>query len=210
MKEKNIVLIETQEKNSGFAIEREHIYENEERKPVFKVTKNKTDNPRFKYSILSYIDGNWEYGFKKNKKIPYHLPEIIEGDKENKTIVICRGEKDADTISELSSNYVGTTAISSSAYKWEYDFNRYLTRKSKILILQDDTEEAEKYVLNIKKNLSYKTDDFAVLKIKKLKSVLGLDVKEITDISEIRIALADDEKLTELLDTADKQLREIA
>ena len=30
--------------------------------PVFKVTKNKTDNPRYRYSVLSNNDGEWEYG----------------------------------------------------------------------------------------------------------------------------------------------------
>ena len=178
--------------------------------PVFKVTKNKTDNPRYRYSVLSNNDGEWEYGIQNKKRIPYHLPQIIEGEKDDKTIVICGGEKDADTVSELCSDFISTTAISSSFYKWEYDFNRYLSRNSKILILQDDTEEAEKFVINTKKNLSYKVKNFAVLKIKKLKSVLDLDVSEITDISDLRLALSDDEKLVELLNTADKQLRATA
>ena len=124
--------------------------------------------------------------------------------------MICFGEKDADTISELSENFVGTTAISTSLYKWGYEFNTYFSNNSKVLILQDDTAEADKFVLNTKKNLSYKVKNLAVLKIEKLKKVLGLEIDGITDISELRIAIADDEKLLSLLNTADNQLRKLA
>lgn len=204
------ILIDTEEKNNYAEIERENVYEDEKRRPVLRVLKKKTENPNFKYVVQRNKNGEWENGIENVKRIPYHLPEIIEGNKADKTIVICFGEKDADTISELSENFVGTTAISTSSYKWGYDFNTYFSNNSKVLILQDDTAEADKFVLNTKKNLSYKVKHLAVLKIEKLKKVLGLEIDGITDISELRIAIADDEKLLSLLNTADNQLRKLA
>ena len=204
------ILIDTEEKNNYAEIERENVYEDEKRRPVLRVLKKKTENPNFKYVVQRNKNGEWENGIENVKRIPYHLPEIIEGNKADKTIVICFGEKDADTISELSENFVGTTAISTSSYKWGYDFNTYFSNNSKVLILQDDTAEADKFVLNTKKNLSYKVEHLAVLKIEKLKKVLGLEIDGITDISELRIAIADDEKLLSLLNTADNQLRKLA
>lgn len=210
MRDNEELLIETTDKNNYAEIEREHIYENEKGEPVLRVLKNKTDNQNYKFVSQRYENGSWEYGIKNVKRIPYHLPQILEGEQQDKTIVICCGEKDADTISELSENFVGTTGISNGAHKWEYGFSSYFSGKSNVLILQDDTEEANKFALITQKNMSYKVKNIAVLKVEKLKKVLGFEIEEITDISELRTALCDDKKLVDLLNKADSQLRKHA
>lgn len=179
---------------------REHIYKNEKGEPLFKVNRNDTEDTNNKFTTYHYEGGNWELGLGDKKRIPYNLPELLEAVEDNKTIFITQGEKDADTITELLGNRaVATTAITSSTKKWKYEFNDYLKSDSLIILLEDNTEKGKEFTENIRKKLRFKCKNLKKLSIEKMKVSLKILETDVTDVTEIREKLQNDEKLKKIL-----------
>lgn len=189
----NLVEIE----DNSIKYEREHIYTDEKGTPTHKVTKNSTDNMDHKYSIFNFKDNEWIPGINREKVFPYKLPKLIEGAKRGQIIFIVSGEKDADMIENLSDEFVVTTAMTSSKGKFKYDFSKYL-QKSPIIIFKDDSEYGEEFSEITKKNLNYGRK-VGICPISKIKKVLCIEDENITDLSEVREKLQDDERLIRLL-----------
>ena len=144
--------------------------------------------------------GKWELGLGDKKRIPYRLPELLEAVEKDKPVFITFGEKDTDTLMELlADRAVATTALTSSTKKWKSEFNDYLKSDSLIIVLQDDTEKGKEFTENIRKKLRFKCKNLKKLSIEKMKVSLKILETDVTDITEIREKLQDDEKLRKIL-----------
>ena len=144
--------------------------------------------------------GEWKLGLSDKKRIPYRLPELIKAVGDNKPIFITLGEKDADTIMELLGNRaVATTTLTSSTKKWKYEYNDYLKNNSLIIVLEDNTEKGQEFAKYTVKSLSYKCKNIKKLSIEKMKVSLKILETDVTDVSELRKKLQDDEKLKKIL-----------
>lgn len=77
-------------------------------------------------------------GATKGIEIPlYALPELMNAVNVEKTVYLCEGEKDVDTI--LSLGLVGTTNYEGGAGKWKQRYNKFFVEKS-VVILEDHDE----------------------------------------------------------------------
>lgn len=146
-----------------------------------------------KFIIQRYENGEWKKGLENTPKIPYNLPNLIEAkEREAKVIFITSGEKDADTINESDSEYIATTAMTNSPKKWEYDFNKYISKNTKVIILQDDSEYGEKFALKTKETLMYGCKS-CIYEIKVLKEILDINDNTVTDITGVKERLTEEE-----------------
>ncbi len=70
----------------------------------------------------------------------YQLPQLLQGIKDQKTIFICEGEKDAANLSAI-----GFTATSNpmGAGKWKKDYTAFLTGAPLIVIIADNDDQFE-------------------------------------------------------------------
>ena len=188
------------DESSRYKVLREHIYKNENGEPVFKVNRNDTEDTNNRFTTYHWGGGKWQLGLTDKKRIPYNLPELIEAVEKDKPVFITQGEKDADTVMELLENRaVATTGLTSSSKKWRYEFNDYLKSDSLIIVLQDDTEKGKEFAENIGKKLMYKCKNSKKLSIEKIKVSLKILDTDVTDVTEIRERLQDDEKLRKIL-----------
>ena len=109
-----------------------------------------------------------------SKELPYNLYRTLEGIKENKTIIVVEGEKDANNLNFLlrNGNYVCTSL------KNVKDFS-YFGTDYKIIVIGDTGAAGEKYVDYIKEHLYKNAKSFKIVKLSGIEK-LG-DNKDITD-----------------------------
>lgn len=192
-------IVEEYTEHDTSQIIREHIYNDKYGKPRFKVVRNNNET-ECKYSIYTCMNDIWVPKLNPNmEKIPYNLPQIIEAAKDKKTIIITGGEKDSDIITNLSNEFVATTGMTSSIYKWSYEFNKYLAPNMPVIILKDDTEFGEAFVEKTRESLKYKTHNITTVSIQKIKEIFGIEDTSVTDITEVRNEINDDEALINML-----------
>ena len=185
---------------STYKVLREHIYKNEKGEPAFKVTKNDTSNIDNRFTTYHWEGGKWEIGLGDKKRILYNLPKLLEAVENDKPVFITFGEKDADTIMELLENRaVATTTLTRSTKKWKYEFNDYLKSNSLIIVLEDTTEKGKEFAEHTCKKLKYTRRKLIKLSIEKIKIYLKILETDVTDISEIKEKIQDDEKLRKIL-----------
>jgi archaellum biogenesis ATPase FlaH len=87
-------------------------------------------------------DGKWIYNLQGVKRIPYHLPEIIEARAKGYPVFLCEGEKDADNLRTTFGVTATTTALGSNA--WNNDYAEYFDGLD-VIILPDNDEAGRKY-----------------------------------------------------------------
>jgi len=87
-------------------------------------------------------DGKWIYNLQEVKRVPYHLPEIIEARKKGYPVFLCEGEKDADNLRTTFGVTATTTALGSNA--WNNDYAEYFDGLD-VIILPDNDEAGRKY-----------------------------------------------------------------
>jgi len=121
---------------------RSHIYKDRLGNPVFK---------KAKYSDGSYGWFHWTRGKWESKKgslsfIPYNLDMFMN----QPSIVICEGEKDADTITSLEIGILATTAPNGKA-SWPDDLTPHFKQFQNIFVLYDvgNEEDAVKHARKI-------------------------------------------------------------
>jgi len=105
----------------------------------------------------------------------YQLPLIYKGIKDQKTIFICEGEKDADNLSALG---LAVTTNPMGAGKWRKSYTASLKGASQIVILPDNDDPGIAHANNVAQELAglgIKT------KILILPAKNGSSVKDITD-----------------------------
>lgn len=175
-------------------------YHNKEGKDYLRVMRT-AGKPKF---IIRHCEnGEWKNGLGNKQKIPYNLPNLIEAkEREAKVIFITSGEKDADTINNVDSRFLATTAMTNSPKKWEYDFNKYISKKTKVIILQDDSEYGEKFAQKTKATLKYCCRS-CIYEIKDLKEIFNISDNTVTDITGIKERLTGEE-FVDLLETIEE------
>ncbi|MCD2345793.1 CHC2 zinc finger domain-containing protein [Clostridium guangxiense] len=106
-------------------------------------------------------------------ELPYNLYKVIEGIKDKKVIIICEGEKDANTLnSQLkNSDYVATSIKGCK--------NISVLEGARIYVCSDTGEAGEQYKWHIYKELYKNSQEFKFINLPGIKS-LG-DNKDITD-----------------------------
>ena len=110
---------------------REHIYLDADGHPVFKKTKlhvgTKTD-----WRLDHYDAGVWRPGRGRREHIPYHLDQFKAHDQ----VIICEGEKDADTVNGLSLGLFATSAPNGAA-SWPDSITPYFSTFKEAVFLYD-------------------------------------------------------------------------
>ena len=146
-----------------------------------------------KFMIQHYENGEWVKGAGDKPRVPYHLPELIKAKESNKSaIFITQGERDADTINNADERFLATTAMTKSANKWDYSFNDYISKSTKVIILQNDTEAGQKFADKTKKTLQYGCKS-CIFEVKTIKKIFDIDDSMVTDITDIKERVPDDE-----------------
>lgn len=175
-------------------------YHNKEGKDYLRVMRT-AGEPKF---IIRHCEnGEWVKGLGDYSKVPYNLPNLIKAKENNKSVVfIVSGEKDADTINNVDSRFLATTAMTNSPKKWEYDFNKYISKKTKVIILQDDSEYGEKFAQKTKATLKYCCRS-CIYEIKDLKEIFDINDNTVTDITGIKERLTGEE-FVDLLETIEE------
>jgi hypothetical protein len=77
----------------------------------------------------------WAWNLDGVRRIPYHLPELIEAVAAGRTIHITEGEKDCDNDRSLG---VVATTCAGGAKKWRNDYNQYLRKADVVLLPHND------------------------------------------------------------------------
>lgn len=104
--------------------------------------------------------GGWIWTIRGVTQVPYRLPEIAAAP-QDATIFIVEGEKDADALARLG---VVATCNAGGAGKWKANFGRYLTRRS-VVILPDNDEAGEAHALDVAAKLSTYASAIRILRI---------------------------------------------
>ena len=89
----------------------------------------------------------WIYNLNDTRKVLYNLPSLL---KEEATVFIAEGEKDADTLNSLG--LTATTSVNGAHTKWIRKYNPYFADRH-VVIVQDNDEVGEKHAQDIAKNL---------------------------------------------------------
>jgi hypothetical protein len=126
-------------------------------------------------------NGKEVWSLNGTRRVPYRLPELIEGVKEDVEIWLCEGEKDADNLRSL-----GFTA--SSFKNWQREFNSHL--KTAHVCLFQDHDKAGLRQANEAAKLLY--GNVASLKVIDLFSDEPLPEKHGKDISDFIMSFAKD------------------
>ena len=135
---------------------------------------NKVDKdakPKYSQQILNK-DGKWIKGLHKKKPVLYKLPQIIKAVKEGKTIFICEGEKDADTVRKMGFH---ATTNPMGASKWRQNYTETL-KGAEIVICPDNDEAGREHVSTVLRALYRHVKSIKVLKFKGLAE--GEDVSD--------------------------------
>jgi len=125
---------------------------------------------------LSYyhIDADNKVQNKRNgEELFYNLYNLINGIRDDKTIIMTEGEKDANTLNSIfkNKNYVATSSKGIKDFK--------ILHGAKLFVCGDTGEAGKKYVDNIKYELLEDSIEFKIINFQGIK-VLG-DNKDVTD-----------------------------
>lgn len=124
---------------------------------------------------LSYyhVEDNKVINKRKGEELPYNLYSVLEGIKDTKIIVVCEGEKDANTVNKLlkGSKYIATSVKSVKDIS--------ILKDALIYVCGDTGEAGREYVENIKKQLMECSKAFKIINLPGIED-LG-DNKDVTD-----------------------------
>lgn len=167
-------------------MERFHLYMDLAGNPVFMKVKYE-DNPEGrKWAIKHYTGREWKMGMGGLKLIPYNLENFKNFEK----IIVCEGEKDADTVNSLHSSWMATSAPFGKG-NWDECLNRYFEGKGVVIFLYDIGAEGE-----ASKHAGKLKTDFPNIEIRIAKVPLKQYEADITDyLGELDLFENTDEKI---------------
>jgi len=96
------------------------------------------------------VDGGWAYHLDGTRRVLYRLPEVVEGVKAGRWIVVVEGEKDADRLAQLGP--VATTSPM-GAGKWLDEYSKGL-KGAKVAIIPDNDEPGRKHAELVAQSVS--------------------------------------------------------
>jgi len=129
----------------GPEIEREHIYRDKTGNPILKKSKFKPGS-KTTWALFHRTAGGWTPGKGDGKFIPYRLNEFAGHDE----VVVCEGERDADTVNELASGIFATSAPTGKS-SWPDEITPHFSQFKKIIFLYDvgNDEDVKKHALKL-------------------------------------------------------------
>lgn len=152
-------------------MERFHIYMDLEGNPAFMKIKYVNNPEGRKWAIKRYTGREWKMGMGGLVPIPFNLEKF----KNHGKIIVCEGEKDADTVNSLHTSWMATSAPFGKG-NWDESLNRYFEGKGVVIFLYDVGAEGEarKHAGNLK-------TDFPNIEIRIAKVPLKQYEADITD-----------------------------
>lgn len=176
-------------------VEREHIYKDSRGRARLKKVKLRSSSGEESWKIHHRIGNRWRLGKGLNSALPFNLDKF----KNNHEVVICEGEKDADTLTELTSDFVATSAPYGND-SWPNSLTPYFSLFRKITFLYDVGNE------NYAKNYAQKLLN-AFPEVEVYLARVPMDEHE-ADVTDYLNQFSDNEtklvKLKEILDAAER------
>ena len=130
------------------------------------------------------------------ERVPYRLPELLQGIEDSKPILLLEGEKDADRVAEMG--FVATTFVGGTG-KWRDEYLDYF-RGADIVLVPDNDHPGIKGMQDIAEHLHGTTKSMKVLELPGLgerKEKHGKDFSDWADIDG-----NDQKKLNEFISDA--------
>jgi Protein of unknown function (DUF3631)/CHC2 zinc finger len=121
-----------------------YTYRDEEGDPLFQ--QNRFKPKSFAFKSLSE-SGEWVWGLKGARMVPYNLPEMIGADE----VFIVEGEKDADNLMKMG---LTATCNPGGAGKWRDQYSTFLKGK-KVYVLQDDDDAGHKHAQSVARSIAH-------------------------------------------------------
>lgn len=178
----------------------EHIYMDENSKPVFKIQEQSSGEP---FLVMGFTDGEFKYGMNGVKKLPYNVPDLINAN--NRVVFIANGEDKVDFLKELG--FIATTAPFSGPTKWKEDYNKYLKISGKALIVQDNSENGSIFAENTSKTVKKALgNNVGIVNLKKLASKFNIQLQDNTSLMKFRNILADDSLIKGAFEALEKTM----
>jgi hypothetical protein len=95
-------------------------------------------------------DGEWVWNMEDVRRVPYRLPELLDGIKAGSLVLIVEGEKDVEAWREHGQV---ATCNPMGAGKWREDYNAYF-QGAKVLIIADRDEPGRLHAAKVRDNLT--------------------------------------------------------
>ncbi len=166
--------------DSGSRLVGTYVYEDENRKPLFRVERHEPKD--FRQSRPNGT-GGWTPGVKNARKVPYRLPDFLS----HETVYIVEGEKDVDALWALG---IPATTNPMGAGKWRDDFGSYF-REKQVVIVPDNDASGTEHTRQVAVSL------FPVAKAVKILELPNLPLKG--DVSDFLASGGNRERFSELL-----------
>lgn len=115
--------------------------------------------------------GGYIWSIKDITPVLYHLPELIQGVRDERPVFVCEGEKDADALRGW--NIIATTSPM-GAGKWRDYYSDYLTGAN-VIVIPDNDEAGRKHANQICHSLYGKANSIRILELS------GNGVKDVSD-----------------------------
>jgi 5S rRNA maturation endonuclease (ribonuclease M5) len=117
-------------------------------------------------------DGEWVYNLDGVDQVLYNLPEVLQGVKDGKNIVVVEGEKDVETLRSLGR--IATT-MPGGAGKWRENHTEAL-RGANVIVISDNDEVGKEHAQHVRASL---TEAGCVVRL-----MIPDGVKDVTDLIE--------------------------
>ena len=117
------------------------------------------------------------------ERVPYKLPEVLQGIKDSKPILLLEGEKDADRAAEMG--FVATTFLG-GAGKWRSEYQEYF-KDADVVLIPDNDQPGIKGMMDIAEQLHGTAKNIKVLELPGLgerKDKHGKDFSDWADIDD--------------------------
>lgn len=95
--------------------------------------------------------GEWEWGLGDTRRVPYHLPEVLEAASLGKPIVIAEGEKAVNALTKFG---VTATCSPGGAGKWRPEYAQYLAGAGDVIVPPDNDDAGEKHAADILRSIA--------------------------------------------------------
>ena len=132
----------------------DYIYENAEGEPAYKTVKTITPDGKKTFRQWRMTETGWVIGLNGETPPLYRLPEIIDAINQGHYIVICEGEKDADTFNQQNMQNMFATTSPMGAGKWREQHTQQLQGATGIYIIHDNDEPGINHAIQTQQALN--------------------------------------------------------
>ena len=124
---------------------------------------------------------NGEMGLDGVERVPYKLPEVLQGIKDSKLIFLLEGEKDADRATEMG--FVATTFLG-GAGKWKAEYLEHF-KGADVVLIPDNDQPGIKGMQNIAEQLHGTAKSIKIIELPGLGECVDKHGKDFSDWADI-------------------------